>query len=114
KPNLVVCAPDKPVGRKQILTPPPTKEWALGEGIETKQYFKLNEEAFLDLSQQDWDVFVVAAYGLFLPKRIIELPKRQTLNIHPSLLPKYRGAAPVAEQILQDDQDCGVTLMQID
>ena len=116
-PTLIVTQPDKPVGRKQVMTPPAAKLWAEENDIEVIQPSTLkqgvDDEADI-LYNSEWDLFVVAAYGLLLPKILIEKPTHKTLNIHPSLLPKYRGATPVPAQILHDDRNAGVTIMQLD
>jgi methionyl-tRNA formyltransferase len=107
KPDLVVTTPDKPKGRKLTMTPTPVKAWALSKGIETV-------ESMQDLQGRNFDVFLVASYGKIIKPEIFNLPKHKTLNIHPSLLPKYRGASPIVSQVLNDDQEVGVTIMQID
>ena len=113
KPVLVVTAPDKPVGRKQILTPPPVKLLAEKYGIPI-----LQPETILNLKSEILnlkpDLIMVAAYGEILPKEILEIPKHGCLNIHPSLLPKYRGATPVQSAILNGDRETGVTIMLMD
>ena len=109
---LVVTQPDKPVGRKQILTPPPVKELALQHGIEVYQPEKLKtDEAYEKLASYDADFFVVAAYGKILPKRILDLPKYACVNVHGSLLPKYRGAAPIQWAVINGEEYAGVTTM---
>jgi len=114
-PSLVVTNPDAPVGRKQIVTPPPTKVWAETHGIPVFQPMSLkNKEDLTPLTQTDWDFFVVFAYGKIMPEWLIELPKYQTLNAHPSLLPKLRGASPIRSTLLTDLSACGVTIMQMD
>lgn len=114
-PTLVVTTPDKPKGRKLIMTPPPVKVWAEKEGIETAQPEKLSDDPFLKkLRSHEWDVFIVAAYGKIIPEHVFNIPKHKTLNIHPSLLPEFRGPSPVATAILHDMRNTGVTIMQID
>lgn len=115
-PSLVVTQPDKPVGRKHELTAPPLKAWAIERGIEVLQPASLRKESDeLDLlTNSEWDLFIVAAYGLLFPKTLLERPTHGTLVWHPSLLPKYRGASPMRTQILNDDRECGVTIMQMD
>ena len=114
-PSLIITQPDKPVGRKRVITPPPVKEWALENNIEILQPDNLKDNPDVDaLINTEWDLFIVAAYGLILPKSLLDKPKYKTLNIHPSLLPKYRGATPVPAQILNDDRHTGVTVMQLD
>lgn len=115
-PNLIVCSPDKPFGRKQELTPPPTKVWAQKNGIETFQPTSYKAPAGLEiLNKSDWDLFVVVAYNYILPKWLIEIPKKGTLNVHPSMLPKLRGASPIRTAIKDDlRDDIGVSVMLLD
>ena len=93
----VLTQPDKPQGRKMVLTPPPVKVLALENGIPVYQpeKVKTNEEFYQQLVELAPDLIVVAAYGKILPVSILELPKYGGVNIHASLLPKYRGAAPM-------------------
>lgn len=114
-PTLIVTAPDKPSGRKLVLTPPAVKLWADENDIDTLQPEKLSDKIFIDeLKNTDWDLFIVASYGKIIPKEILDLPKRGTLNVHPSLLPKLRGASPIQGAILQDERETGVTIMLLD
>ena len=114
-PAVVVTQPDRPAGRKLALTPPPVKEWATKEGIEVLQPEKITSEWTDELANTDWDVFVVAAYGMILPQKLLDIPKHGVLNIHPSLLPRYRGASPVRSAMLADDKDAiGVSIMKLD
>jgi methionyl-tRNA formyltransferase len=115
-PVAVVTAPDKPVGRKKILTPPPVKVLAQKHNLFILQPEKLKENfnfksEILNLKP---DLFIVAAYGLILPKEILDIPKYGSLNIHPSLLPKYRGASPIQATILNGDKITGVTIILMD
>lgn len=116
KPMAIVTAPDKPVGRKQTITPSPVKELGLKNNILILQPAKIrnNNEIKLQLKDIRPDLFIVAAYGLILPKEIIDLPKFQSINIHPSILPKYRGPSPIQATILSGDQEAGTTLMLMD
>lgn len=111
----VVTQPDKPVGRKQTLTPPPVKIFAEDLGLSIFQPAKLRTEEsiklFKDLSP---DIIVVVAYGKIIPKEIIEIPKFGVLNIHGSLLPKYRGASPIQFAILEGEIETGISIMLID
>lgn len=114
-PTLVVCNPDRPQGRELEVTPPPIKMWALQNSIATFQPESLKErETLSELTSQDWDLFVVVAYSQIMPKWLIELPKFGTVNLHPSLLPKLRGASPIRTGILEGLQDIGVTIMLMD
>jgi len=112
-PNLVVTTPDKPQGRKMILTPPPVKVWAENNGITVYQPEKLNDSSVAILQEKGQTLFVVAAYGKMIPKSILEIPKFGALNWHPSLLPKLRGASPIVSSILTETET-GVTIMLID
>jgi methionyl-tRNA formyltransferase len=114
-PELVVCNPDAPVGRKHIITPPPTKVWAEVRGISVFQPTSLKDKAALSpLTETTWDMFVVFAYGKIMPDWLIELPKYKTINAHPSLLPKLRGASPIRSTLLTDLSACGVTIIHMD
>ena len=114
-PSLVVASPDRPVGRKQVLTPPPTKVWAAERGIDVLQPESLKERAALGpLLEREWDIFVVVAYNHILPKWLLEHPEHSTLNVHPSLLPLLRGPSPIRTAILEDRRETGVTVMLMD
>lgn len=115
-PSLIVTTPDKPKGRKLVLTPNVVKIWAQNHGIEIldPKSLKNNPDLVSYLVTRNSDIFLVASYGKIIPKEIFEIPSHKTLNIHPSLLPKYRGASPIQSQILNDEKDIGVTIMQID
>lgn len=114
KPALIVTAPDKPQGRGLLLTPPPVKVWAEENEIPFIQPIKLDVDFTDKLKAESYKLFVVAAYGKIIPKEILDIPSHGTLNVHPSLLPKYRGASPVQSQILEDEKEIGVTIMLID
>ncbi|MDB9741715.1 methionyl-tRNA formyltransferase [Akkermansiaceae bacterium] len=112
--TLLVTQPDKPVGRKQILTPPKIKQLALEHGIEVLQPEKIRQEGFVDqLSSYSCDVTVVMAYGQILPQSVLELPKLACINLHASLLPKYRGSACIQAPIVNGDIISGVTIMHM-
>jgi len=114
-PNLIVTNPDKPQGRKMVVTPPPVKEWALEHSVAVFQPESLtNQEDITPLTSQEWDLFVVVAYGQIMPKWLIDIPKYGTLNVHPSLLPKLRGASPIRTALLTDLSAMGVTIMLMD
>lgn len=116
-PELIVCNPDRPAGRKQILTPPAVKVWAEENGIETFQPEDIPKDPcdLGKITSEMWDVFVVVAYNKILPNWFIDLPKHKTINVHPSLLPLLRGASPIRTSILEDmKDDCGVSVMQLD
>ena len=111
----VVCPPDRPSGRGRQPQPPPVKFFALEHGIPVLQPESLRSEASqMQLSALAPDVIVVAAYGKLLPPPVLALPQRGCLNLHPSLLPRHRGPAPVASAILEGDTATGVTLMLLD
>ncbi len=111
----VVCQPDKPAGRGQRLTAPPVKQAATDMGIPVLQPAKIRTTEFLE-QLRVWkpDLIVVAAYGRILPNGILELPPHGCINVHASLLPKYRGAAPMQWAILNGDPRTGVTIMRVE
>jgi len=114
-PSLVVCNPDAPVGRKQVMTSPPVKVWAEANSIPVFQPTTLKDrEALTPLTSTQFDFFVVLAYGKIMPQWLIELPQYGTINAHPSLLPKLRGASPIRSALLRDLSAVGVTIMQMD
>jgi len=111
----VVTQPDRPKGRDLKLTPSPVKQTALREGLPVLQPERARNEAFIqELKQLRPDLIVVAAYGQILPPAILELPPFGCVNVHTSLLPKYRGAAPIQWAILNDERETGVTIMKVD
>ncbi len=111
----VLTQPDRPSGRGMQLTPSPVKQLALEHGLPVLQPTTLKtEEARQAIAALDADVMVVAAYGLILPKAVLELPRHGCLNIHASLLPRWRGAAPIQRAILAGDSETGITIMQMD
>ena len=108
----VVTQPDKPQGRKMILTPPPVKQYALENGIPVYQPLILKDGAFAEeLSRIDPELIIVAAYGKILPAYILDYPKYGCINAHASLLPRWRGAAPIQRAIMAGDTLSGVTSM---
>ena len=108
----VFTQPDKPVGRKQILTPPPVKELALQYNIPVFQPKSLKNEKTVEiLGKLNPDVIVVAAYGKILPKSVLTFPQYGCINVHASLLPKYRGAGPIQWCILNGETKTGITTM---
>ena len=112
---LVVTQPDKKKGRGKELQLTPVKECALKHGIEVFQPVKIKtEESVEKLREYDADIFVVAAFGQLLSKEILDMPKYGCVNIHASLLPKYRGAAPIQWVILDGEKETGVTIMKMD
>ncbi len=111
----VYTQPDRPAGRGRKLTPSPVKALALEHGLPVHQPLSLKEEAEQGiLAAYGADVMVVAAYGLILPKAVLETPRLGCLNIHASLLPRWRGAAPIQRAIETGDAETGITIMQMD
>jgi methionyl-tRNA formyltransferase len=113
-PACIVTTPDKPKGRKLTVTPNVVKEWAINKKIRIYDPAKL-DAAFIEmLKKESCDLFIVASYGKIIPSAIINLPPHKTLNIHPSLLPKYRGPSPLPSAMLDDAKRTGVTIMRLD
>lgn len=111
----VYTQPDRPSGRGMQLTPSPVKQLAQQNHIPVMQPVTLkNEQAQQALNALGADVMVVAAYGLILPKAVLEMPRLGCLNIHASLLPRWRGAAPIQRALLAGDAETGITIMQMD
>lgn len=110
----VVTQPDKPQGRKQVLTPPPVKTLAQQHGIAVYQPVSLKNEALLPLLQETQpDLIIVVAYGKILPKYILEFPALGCVNVHGSLLPRWRGAAPIQWSVIAGDPFAGVATMKM-
>lgn len=114
--QAVVTQPDKKVGRKQEIVFSAVKNYALNKNLEVLQPIKIrkNEEFFARLEELQPDVIVVAAYGKIIPQRLLDIPKYGCINIHGSLLPKYRGASPIQACLLSGDTQTGVTIMLMD
>ena len=111
----VITGEDKPRGRKMILTPTAVKALALERGIPVYTPKTLRDEAFLSLlAELAPEVIVVVAYGKILPEAVLRFPKYGCINVHVSLLPKYRGAAPMQRAVMDGEKETGVTLMQMD
>ena len=111
----VVCQPDKPVGRKHLLTAPPTKVLAQQHGIPVWQPTKLKDPNFVyQLQDLSADVFVVVAYGRIIPEAILNIPPYGCINLHPSLLPKYRGPSPMTASLVSGDSETGISIMKLD
>jgi len=116
-PSLIVTQEDKPIGRKLVITSPPVKTWGEQHGVSVIQPKSLKGDLPAELispGASRWDFFVIAAYGKILPRLLLDLPKHGTLNVHPSLLPKLRGASPIQAAILGDERQTGVTIMLVD
>ena len=110
----LITQPDKPVGRKQVLTPPRIKEVALEHGIEVMQPERARDPEFLEaLEALEPDLIVVMAYGQILTQRLLDIPKLACINLHASLLPKYRGAACIQAAIDAGDTQTGITVMHV-
>jgi methionyl-tRNA formyltransferase len=113
--EAVVTQPDRPGGRGKKLRPPPVKIYALQKNIQVLQPEKLREPNFYRLLRDiEPDAIVVAAYGRILPARILELPRYGCINVHASLLPAYRGAAPIHRAVINGEKETGITIMQMD
>ena len=111
----VFTQPDKPQGRKMIMTPPPVKQLALEHGIPVYQPEKMRDGTALEmLREANPELVIVVAYGKILPKDILELPRYGCINIHASLLPELRGAAPIQWSVINGCKKTGVTSMQMD
>ena len=125
-PSLVATTPDKPQGRKMILTPPPVKVFAKKNNLQIIQPEKLKPELFasplevelpstpLGSSTSKFDLFIVAAYGKIIPKSVLDIPQYGALNVHPSLLPKFRGPSPIQSFILSSEEKTGVSIILLD
>ncbi|MBC8536977.1 methionyl-tRNA formyltransferase [Feifania hominis] len=112
--GAVVTQPDKPLGRKKIVTPPPVKAAALEAGIPVYQPVRLRDGSFESLVRGIApELAVVVAYGRLLPAGVLAIPQYETINIHASLLPKYRGAGPIQWAILNGERETGVTSMMV-
>ena len=112
---VVVTQPDKPKGRSKVLQMSPVKEYALQKGIEVFQPVRNRKpEAVEKLKEFDAEVFVVAAFGQILSQEILDMPKYGCINVHASLLPAYRGSAPIQWCIINGEEKTGVTIMQMD
>lgn len=111
----VVTQPDQPKGRGYVMTPPPVKVYALEQGIPVYQPQTLKDDSFFELLRSlDPELIVVTAYGKILPERVLNYPKYGCVNVHGSLLPEYRGAAPMQRAIMDGKKVTGVTTMMMD
>jgi len=112
---FVVCQPDRPAGRGLEMRAPPVKERALALGLRVEQPLKVKTSEFAELiASADADVALVIAYGRILTKAVLEAPRRGCMNLHASILPKYRGAAPITWSIVNGESETGISLMQMD
>src|SRR3989338_2565192 len=134
-PSLIVTSPDRPQGRKMLIAPPPAKIWAIENNIPYIQPESLNQKEIWNVlrtlgrsdgdgqrkfsaenfsgEQNVPDFFLVVAYGKIIPEDILNMPKLGSINVHYSLLPKYRGASPVESAILNGDTETGVTIQKM-
>ena len=110
----VVTNKDKPVGRKQVLTPPPVKVLAQENNLPIFQYDKIRVEGVEDIKNLNPDLMITCAFGQILSQEILDIPRLGVINIHASLLPKYRGASPIHYAILNGEKQTGVTIMKTD
>ncbi|MBI4262404.1 methionyl-tRNA formyltransferase [Candidatus Uhrbacteria bacterium] len=113
-PVAIVTQPDRAAGRGKKLTPPPVKMIAQQHRIPLLQPEKLDTNFLKDIAHYHADLFVVAAYGEILKKEVLDFPPRKTINVHPSLLPKYRGPSPIQTAIMNGDEQTGVSIMLLD
>lgn len=114
-PDIVICNPDKPFGRKKIITPPPVKQLIANCKLQIEILQPENLSAICHkLSAISPELFIVASYAKIIPKEILEIPRLGAIGVHPSLLPKYRGASPIQSAILNGDEETGTTLLLMD
>lgn len=113
-PSLIVTRRDRPKGRGLKVTPQPIKKWADIRKIEVLQPDALDGQFLEELKKRPLDLFIVASYGKIIPKKILDIPKHGSLNVHPSLLPKFRGPTPIQSAILNGEKETGVTIMKMD
>lgn len=111
----VVTQPDRPKGRGEEIASSPVKDWAVAKGIPVYQPIKVRDPEFIkQLRDLSPDLIVVVAFGQILPKALLEIPRSGSVNVHASLLPKYRGAAPINWAIIRGERETGVTTMRMD
>ena len=118
-PSLIITAPPKPKGRGLELASSEVKIWADTHNVPALEPLEIKSEDFKTTLGANWDLFIVVSYGKIIPRAILDTPRRGTLNVHPSILPKFRGASPIQSSILEDTpigeaHEAGVTVMQID
>lgn len=117
-PSLIITTPDKPQGRKLVLQPNVVKTWAIQNNVSFFDQGKLDHDFIEKLNNESEKMgvstFVVASYGKIIPQEVLDIPIKGTLNIHPSLLPRYRGASPLPTAILDDTKNTGITIMKLD
>ena len=110
----VVTNRDKPVGRKRVLTPPPVKSFAVERNISVYQYDKIRIEGLEEIKKLNPDLMITCAFGQILSQEIIDIPRLGVINIHASILPKYRGASPIHYAVLNGEKTTGITIMKTD
>ncbi len=115
-PSVVITNPDAPQGRKMVLTPPPVKQWATQHNIPViqPQSLRTDKTVELYLKENGIELSIVVAYGKIIPESLFSIPKFGMINVHPSLLPKLRGASPIRSALLQDIRETGVSIMLLD
>ncbi len=114
-PSIIITAPDSKAGRGRVLTPPPVKLWGESNDIIVLQPSELDADFIAELANTEWDAFIVFAYGKILPQSLLDVPRKGTLNIHPSMLPLLRGPSPVRTALLNDDMmSMGVSIIELD
>ncbi|TSD05323.1 MAG: methionyl-tRNA formyltransferase [Parcubacteria group bacterium Greene0714_7] len=115
-PALIVTVPDKPADRGLLMKTSPVKVWGEERSIDVLQPERLDfsDPAADIILNSEWDIFIVAGYGKLLPSALLAIPKYGTLNVHPSLLPKFRGPSPIESQILTDAKEIGVSIILLD
>lgn len=112
-PKVIITNPDRPKGRGLTLSPSPVAIWATEHNIPCLKPEKIDEGFYTKISDFNVDIFIVVAYGKIFPQKLIDMPKYKTLNIHYSLLPKYRGASPLEQALLNGDTETGVSIQQM-
>jgi len=113
--GLVLTQPDRPAGRGRRLQPSPVKQFAIRHGLPVQQPATLKDDGAVDVLRRERpDVVVVAAYGLILPRQVLAIPRLGCVNVHASLLPRWRGAAPIQRALLAGDHETGITIMRMD
>lgn len=117
-PDTVVTNPDRPVGRRKVVTPPPVKQVLMEQDESIRERIRIfqpeHSKELPLIPGGPYDFFVVAAYGFILPKELLSLPRLGTIGVHPSLLPRHRGASPIQTSILEGDRETGVSLFMVD
>lgn len=117
-PDTVVTNPDRPVGRRKVVTPPPVKQVLMEQDESIRERIRLfqpeHSKELPLIPGGPYDFFVVAAYGFILPKELLSLPRLGTIGVHPSLLPRHRGASPIQTTLLEGDRETGVSLFLVD